>query len=125
MKRALLAVVLPGLATFAAWQITFGRIEPDSYSVAEGASAVLAMLVIGVVTGWLVRWDRKSEVWLACASAVAGTSKACWMDWSDDTTGLFVVGWFMVTTGMAIGSYLVIGGIAWYREPRRTDRQDA
>lgn len=122
MKRALVYLVVPGIATFAAWQVTLGRIEPDNYSVAEGASVVLALLGIGVATGWLARWDRPAEVGLAVVSAVAGISKACWLDWSDDPTGLFVVGWSMITVSAAIGSFLIIAGVPWYRELRRRVR---
>jgi hypothetical protein len=119
MKRALASLVVPGLLTFAAWQITLGRIEPDHYSAAEGAALVVALLAVGIAAGWVVRWDRKTEVCLACASAVAGISKACWIDWADDTTGLFMVGWMMVTGAAALGSVLVLAGTSWYREPRR------
>jgi hypothetical protein len=119
MKRALLALTVPGLATFATWQVTLGRNESDFYSVAEVAALVLGLLGIAVATGWLVRWDRRAEVMLACASAVAGVSKACWLSWADDITGLFMVGWMMVTAAAALGAFLVIAGTSWYREPRR------
>jgi hypothetical protein len=97
--------LLPCLATFAAWHVTLGQIEPDHYSQTQVAALLVALVGIGVVAGW---WAPAEDLLDVVASAVAGISIACWVDWSDDETGLFVIGWLIVTLGAVIGAFLVI-----------------
>jgi hypothetical protein len=122
MKRAI-GLVVPGLATFAAWQLTLGLAEP-TYSVRLVAVLVNVLIGIGVATGW---WARGTgEALLGCASAVAGIAISCFADWSDDPTGLFMIGWIMVTGSACVTAFIVILGTFAIRQvARRSDLRAA
>jgi len=107
--RALLTWILPAVATFAAWWIFLGVDSDDQYSVGQVAGLVVVLLVIGVVCGWLA---RNTDLLPFVVSSVMGVSAACWTSWSDDDSGLFAVGWIMVTAGTAFAAAVVIIG-AW------------
>lgn len=111
-RRALVAVAAgPGLSALAAWFMLLGRFDPD-YSVAQVAGLVLTLVGIAAAIGW---WVAGPDAWLGHLSVVAGVSAACYLDWSDDVTGLFMVGWTMVTIGTLTGTALVIRGAAALR----------
>ncbi|WP_313405775.1 hypothetical protein [Aeromicrobium sp.] len=108
--RALVSWLLPAVATFAAWWIFLGTDGDGQYTVAQVAGLVVVLLVVGVACGWLA---RSTDLLPFVVSAVMGVAAACWSDWSgDDDSGLFVVGWLLVTAGTALGAALVIVG-AW------------
>lgn len=107
--RAMLSWIAPAVATFTAWWIFLGVDSNDQYSVGQVAGLVVVLLVIGVVCGWLA---RSNDLLPFVVSAVMGISAGCWSSWSDDDSGMFVIGWIMVTAGAALGSAAVIIG-AW------------
>ncbi len=117
--RALLTWILPAVATFAAWWIFLGVDSDDQYTVGQVAGLVVVLLVIGVACGWLA---RSTDLLPFVVSAVMGVASACWTSWSDDDSGLFVIGWLMVTAGTAIGAAAVIIG-AWAMR-RRLSAED-
>ena len=87
MKRALATLVVPGLLTFVAWQTTLGRIEPDHYSTAEGAALVLALLAVGIATGWLVRREKR-RIYRQLLGELRGYSRRNLLDMGIDPEGL-------------------------------------
>lgn len=106
--RALLTWIAPALATFAAWWIFFGFDGDGTYSVPQAGGLVMVLLAIGVACGWLA---RATDLLPFIVSAVVGISSACWTDWSaDDDSGLFAVGWIMITAGALMGAVVVIVG---------------
>ena len=105
--RAMLSWIAPAVATFTAWWIFLGVDSDDQYSVGQVAGLVVVLLVIGVACGWLA---RSNDLLPFVVSAVMGISAACWSSWSDDESGMFAVGWIMVTAGAALGSAAVIIG---------------
>jgi len=105
--RALLSWILPAVATFAAWWIFLGGDADDRYSVGQVAGLVVVLVVIGVVCGWLA---RSNDLLPFVVSATMGVAAACWSSWSDDESGLFVVGVVMVVAGTALGATALIVG---------------
>lgn len=106
--RAFVSWLLPAAATFAAWWIFLGTDADGQYSVAQVAGLVVVLLVIGIACGWLA---RSTDLLPFVVSSVMGVAAACWYDWSgDDESGLFVVGWLLVTAGTALGAAAVIVG---------------
>ncbi|GAA3548783.1 hypothetical protein AFL01nite_23270 [Aeromicrobium flavum] len=105
--RALLAWLLPAVATFAAWWAFLGTDADGQYSVAQVLGLVVVLLLVGVACGWLA---RRTELLGVIVSAVVGVAVACWTDWApDDDSGLFIVGWGMVVFGTAVfGALLVL-----------------
>lgn len=103
--RSFLVWIAPAIASFAAWWIFLGTDANDVYSVAQVAGLVVVLLVIAIACGWLA---RKSELLPVIVSSVVGVAAACWTSWSDDDSGLFVVGWLMVVIGTAVCAVLVI-----------------
>lgn len=103
--RAFIAWILPAVATFAAWWAFMGTDEDDLYTVPQVAGLVLALIVIGVALGWFA---RRTDLLPMVVSSVMGVAVACWTSWSDDESGLFVVGWLMVVVGTSIGATLLI-----------------
>lgn len=109
--RALGSALIPGLLAFAAWHIFLGRFDPN-YSVAQVAGLVVTLLAIGIGSAWL---DQAAGAWLGCASTVVGVSVGCWIDWSDDITGMFMIGWFMVTMGALVAAFLLAATVMFFR----------
>lgn len=105
--RAMLSWILPAVATFAAWWIFLGVDEDDQYTVGQVAGLVVVLLVIGIVCGWLA---RRNDLLPFVVSTTMGVAVACWTGWSDDESGLFVVGWILVTVAMALVATAVIVG---------------
>jgi hypothetical protein len=103
--RTTAALLAPGVATFLAWWAFLGMDANDNYSVPQCAGLVVALVAIGVVVGWLA---HRSELAAVICSAALGISVACWMGWSDDDTGLFVIGWLMVTLASFPGAMAVV-----------------
>lgn len=113
--RMIAALIAPGVATFLAWWVFLGMDANDNYSVPQCAGLVVALVAIGVATGWLV---RRSELTAAICSAAIGISVACWMSWSDDDTGLFVIGWLMITLASFPGAMAVVLSAWAFRSSR-------
>jgi hypothetical protein len=107
----LLAVLVPGLATFLAWWGLLG-LDANDYTVPQCAGLVLVLLAIGIATGWLTQSAERAP---AIVSAGAGISVGCFTDWMDDETGMFVIGWMMLTPCAFIGAGLVISCSGWFR----------
>ncbi len=103
--RAFIAWILPAVATFAAWWMFLGTDEDDVYTVTQVAGLILALVVIGVALGWFA---RRTDLLPMVVSSVMGVAVACWTSWSDDESGLFVVGWLLVVVGTSIGATLLI-----------------
>ncbi|SKB02757.1 hypothetical protein [Aeromicrobium choanae] len=118
--RAFLSWILPAVATFAAWWLFLGTDENDNYSVLQVAGLVVVLIVIGIAAGWLA---RSSELLGVIVSAVVGVAAACWASWSDDESGLFVVGWGMVVFGTVLSTVLVVMITSAFRQSRQ--RRDA
>ena len=112
--RGMISWLAPAAATFATWWIFLGTDSDDQYTVFQVAAMVAVLLVIGVAFGWSA---SKMDHFAIIVSAVVGISAACWLSWSDDESGLFGVGWLMVTIGTAVAaSALVI--ITWQLRQR-------
>lgn len=107
LPRTVAALALPGVATYLAWWALLGRDDDDLYTVGQCAALVLALIAIGIVAGLLA---RGRERWLVVASAVLGIAVGCWTGWSDDESGLFVVGWIMVVTAAVPATICVVLG---------------
>ncbi|MBC9224931.1 hypothetical protein H9L21_08590 [Aeromicrobium senzhongii] len=105
--RAFLVWILPAAAAFAAWWIFLGTDSDDQYTVGQVAGLVVVLLVIAVAAGWLA---RTMDLLPLVVSAVVGISAGCWSSWSDDDSGMFAIGWLMVTAGAAIAATVVIVG---------------
>lgn len=103
--RSFLAWIAPAVASFAAWWIFLGTDANDVYSVAQVAGLVVVLLVIAIACGWFA---RRSELLPVIVSSVMGVAAACWASWSDDESGLFIVGWGMVVVGTALFAVLVV-----------------
>lgn len=117
--RPFLTWIVPALASFAAWWVFLGTDENDTYSVPQVAGLVLVLIAIAVVCGWFA---RRTDLLPLIVSAVMGVAVACWSSWSDDDTGLFVIGWFLVVAGTALFGSAIIA-ITWrLRESAREDR---
>jgi hypothetical protein len=120
-RPLIIAALTPGLLAFGAWQAFLGQFRPN-YSVAQVAGLVMTLLAIGIASAF---WDeRNGAEWLACGSTAAGISVGCWADWSEDETGLFVIGWFMVTMGALMGAFLIAVAVTLVRGrvARRSER---
>lgn len=119
--RPLLTWIVPALASFAAWWIFLGTDENDTYSVPQVAGLVLVLIAIAVVCGGFA---RRTDLLPLIVSAVMGVAVACWSSWSDDDTGLFVVGWMMVVVGTAlVGSAIMV--LTWRLRESARERNDA
>jgi len=103
--RALIAWIAPAVATYAAWWMFLGFDSDDVYTVAQVAGLVIVLIAIGVACGW---YARGTDLLPMIVASVVGISAACWASWSDDITGLFGVGWVMVTAGSACAATAVI-----------------
>jgi len=104
--RAFASWLLPALATFAAWWVFLGLDEDGQYTVLQAVGLGLVLIAIGIACGWLV---RGLDLLAVIVSAVVGVSVACWISWSrQDDSGLFVIGWFLVTVGVAVAAAAVI-----------------
>lgn len=103
--RSFLSWILPAVATGAAWWLFLGMDTNDTYSVPQVAGLVVVLLAIGIAGGWFA---RRSELLGVIVSAVVGVAVACYSSWSDDDTGLFMIGWIMVVFGMTVSSVLVV-----------------
>lgn len=113
--RAFLAWILPAAATFAAWWVFLGMDEDDQYTVPQVAGLVVVLFAIGVACGWLA---RRTELLGVIVSAVVGVAAACWTSWSDDESGMFVVGWIMVVFGTIVGAVAIVTVTAAARQRR-------
>ncbi|MFH8340481.1 hypothetical protein [Streptomyces sp. AM6-12] len=91
--------------------------ESGPYAVWQVAGLVLTLLVA-------VCWAAsRRQVVGPVAGTTAGLASAAWWDWSDDSTGLFVIGVAMVTLGSLAATVLVcvlVRGVA--PGARRADR---
>ena len=103
--RGLISWLAPAAATFATWFIFLGMDSDDQYTVIQVAAMVVVLLVIGVAFGWFA---RKMDLLAIIVSGVAGISAARWMSWSDDESGLFGIGWMMVTVGAAMVTAVLV-----------------
>lgn len=117
--RAFIAWILPALVTFAAWWMFLGTDQNDVYTVPQVAGLVVALIVIGVACGWFA---RRADLLPMVVSAVMGVAAACWTSWSDDESGLFVVGWLMVVVGTAVAATLLIV-VTWSARQRNAARE--
>ncbi|WP_416968552.1 hypothetical protein [Streptomyces sp. 4F14] len=63
----------------------------------------LVVCLLGVV-GWAARRGYRAEVALGVSAGITG---AAFVDWSDDASGLFMVGVLMVAAGTLVGTTLV------------------
>jgi hypothetical protein len=103
--RSVVLCVGVSAATFLVWSVSLGADSNDQYSAGQVAGLVLPLVAIGVALPWLA---RGFDLVAAATSAAIGISGACWASWSDDSTGLFVVGWFMVTVGTFAGTAVLV-----------------
>lgn len=112
---ALGALCAPGSATFLIWWALLGTDANDLYSVPQVAALVLLLIGIGIGIGCL---GPKVATIPLTISAVVGISVACWRSWSDDETGLFIAGWFMVTaSSLPCALTVVMATRLWRRSP--------
>lgn len=118
--RAFLSWILPAVVTFAAWWMFLGMDENDQYTVPQVAGLVLALIVIGVALGWFA---RRNDLLPVIVSSVMGVAAACWTSWSDDETGLFVIGWLMIVFGTAVGATLLVV-ITWSMRRSMASKED-
>ena len=115
LPRLIVALLVPGAATFAAWWIFLGTDADGVYTVRQCVALGVVLIAIGVAAAWLVRPNELSPVtW----SGALGISAACYLDWRDDETGLFLVGWFMITGCALLGTLLVVRGTAALKRSR-------
>lgn len=118
--RPLLTWILPAVATFATWWVFLGTDANDNYAVAQVAGMAVVLLAIAVACGWFA---TRMDLLAVIVSGVVGVSAACWASWSDDDTGLFVIGWFMVTVGTLIVATAVVT-VTWAVRERSRSRRE-
>jgi hypothetical protein len=91
----------PGAATFAAWWLFLGLDPNNNYTVPQCAALVLLLIAIGVDAAWFSSGIERAAV---IVSAGLGISAGCFTSWMDDDTGLFLVGWIMLTPPAFLGA---------------------
>ncbi|OIJ69381.1 hypothetical protein WN71_002430 [Streptomyces mangrovisoli] len=105
------SVLLPALVAAALWAAWLGwdqhrDVHPDGtttgpYEVWQVAGLVLTLLVP-------VSWAAyRRHVTGAVLGTTAGLAVAAWWDWSDDASGLFVIGVALVTLGSLAATTVV------------------
>jgi hypothetical protein len=99
------AILAPAASTFIAWWLLLGFDSDDKYTVLQCAALVLVLMAIGSAAAWLAHPRQRFVVML---SAGLGISAGCFTAWMDDETGMFVVGWMMLTPCALLGSALVV-----------------
>ncbi len=104
LPRLLAALLGPGVATFGAWWLFLG-FDSNDYTVPQCAGLVLVLIAIGVVA---TRVSRGFERVAVVLSAGIGISAGCFTSWMDDDTGMFVIGWMMLTPVAFMGAALVV-----------------
>ncbi len=78
-----------------------GGVGSGPYQVWQVAGLVVSLLVV-------VCWAAfRGRVVAAVAGTTAGMTVAAWCDWSDDSTGLFVIGVALVLHGSLFATALV------------------
>ena len=105
LLRMLAAVIAPGAATFASWWLFLGLDPNNTYSVPQCAGLVLLLIAIGVAAAWVSRAGERAAV---IVSAGLGISVGCFTSWMDDPTGLFLLGWMMLTPPAFLGAAVVV-----------------
>ena len=114
MTRLLVSVVLLAAGTAGSWWAWLGwdhtyQVDPVTgvtsgpYEAWQVVGCVLTLLVLAVLAA-LVRWWLPLAV-MPIAFAVTWSAQAA----SEDVTGLWAVGAFMLAVGLAVGT-LVVGG---------------
>ena len=103
--RMLVAVFVPGAATFASWWLLLGLDPNGTYSVPQCAGLVLLLIAIGVGAAWVSQAGERAAV---IVSAGLGLSADCFTSWMDDPTGLFLLGWMMLTPPAFLGAAAVV-----------------
>ncbi|MFI2202889.1 hypothetical protein ACH47Z_19335 [Streptomyces sp. NPDC020192] len=107
----LCGTVLPALAASAAWAVWLGwdqhrDVHPDGtttgpYQAWQVAGLVLTLLATVCWAAW-----RHHAVG-AVLGTTAGLTVAAYADWSDDSSGLFVIGVGLVMLGSLVGALIV------------------
>ncbi|WP_338686627.1 hypothetical protein QD712_37990 [Streptomyces acidiscabies] len=85
-------------------------VQPDGSSTGpyEAWQVVgLGVCLLAVVVGAAL-WGCRAEVALGVSAGVTG---AAYLDWSDDSSGLFIVGVLMVAVGSLVGATAVSVGV--------------
>ncbi len=103
--RGMIAWLVPALCTGATWWLFLGRDDDDTYTVGQVVPVVLILIALGIVFGWFA--DR-SLLLPIIVSSVVGLCAAVYASWSDDESGLFVVGVIMIGVGAAVGATLLV-----------------
>lgn len=92
-------------ATFASWWLFLGFDWNDNYTVSQCAGLVLLLIAIGVAAAWVSYGIERAAV---IVSAGLGISAGCFTSWMDDDTGLFLLGWMMLTPPAFLGAAVVV-----------------
>ncbi|MBG0853558.1 hypothetical protein I2W78_17320 [Streptomyces spinoverrucosus] len=120
-------ILVPAAVALAAWAAWLGwdqhrDVQPDGTT----SGPYEAWQVIGLVLTLLapVYWAASRRY---VAGAVLGTTgaltAAAYYDWSDDSSGLFVIGVGMVMLGSLVATAAVSAVIAFWRDPERRSRR--
>lgn len=115
--RGMLAWIVPAVCTFLTWWTLLGRDDDDVYTVAQVVSVVVILIALGLFFGWIA--DRMLLLPII-VSSVVGLCVAVYASWSDDESGLFMVGVIMIGLGALIGASVLVVGSWAVREYIRT-----
>ncbi|POX60594.1 hypothetical protein C3492_26455 [Streptomyces sp. Ru62] len=110
---AALASALVAMAAWAAWLGWDQRrdVHPDGSTTGpyEAWQVIGLVLTLLVPVYWAVSRGHTAS---AVLGTTAGLTAAAWYDWSDDASGLFVIGVGLVMIGSLAGTAVVSGVIA-------------
>lgn len=120
-----LPALVPALVAMAAWAAWLGwdqrrDVHPDGSTTGpyEAWQVIGLVLTLLVPVYWAVSRGHTAS---AVLGTTAGLTAAAWYDWSDDASGLFVIGVGLVMIGGLAGTAAVSGVIAMAgRGVRRT-----
>jgi hypothetical protein len=112
-RRTPVTLLAPAAATFAVWWLFLGFDADDQYAVAQCAGLLIVLVAVGGAGGW---WARPGERAAVAVGAAAGISAGCFTAWMDDESGLFLVGWMLLTPVAFLGAAVVVGGTALVRD---------
>ncbi|MFG3289369.1 hypothetical protein ACGF3G_11265 [Streptomyces sp. NPDC048179] len=130
LQRSLLRVLVPTSVSagvsVAAWAVWLGwdqeyDVAADGsvsgpYAVWQVAGLVVTLLL---AVGWVAARGHSAA---AVAGTTAGLTVAAGVDWSDDASGLFMVGVVLVMVGSFVGSAVVAAVVSTGLDTPRQDR---
>ncbi|MFI1825623.1 hypothetical protein ACH41E_04090 [Streptomyces sp. NPDC020412] len=124
IHHLLTTLALTGLAA-AAWAAWLGwdqqrDVEPDGYATGPYEAWQVIGLVFTLLTP--VYWAAaRSYVPAAVVGTTAGLAGAAYYDWSDDASGLFVIGVGLIALGTLAATGLVSGLVASWKVRARLE----